>query len=88
MFVMMKVVRDKLQIALRPRWAKKIAKKKKELLVAYKKAKEDERIARMTKVSKANKAYSKLNNDLDLDLGVGRRDSSSAASKRTGDLTT
>ena len=49
----------------------------------YKKAKEDERIARMTKVSKANK----LNNDLDLDLGLGRRDSSSAASKRTDDLT-
>lgn len=37
----------------------------------------------MTKVSKTNK----LNNDLDLDLGNGRRDSSSAASKRTDDLT-
>ena len=65
-----------------------LTNRKKELLTSYKKAKEDERIARMTKVSKATKAYGKLNNDLDLDLGVGRRESSSAASKRTGDLTT
>lgn len=41
----------------------------------------------MTRVSKANAKFGKINNDLDLDLGVGRRDSSSAASKRTGDLT-
>ena len=61
--------------------------RKKELLTAYKKAKEDERIARMTRASKATKAFGKMNNDLDLDLGLGRRDSSSAASKRTGDLT-
>ena len=65
-----------------------LIKTKKELLVAFKKAKEEERISRMTKVSKANKAFGKLNNDLDLDLGMGRRDSSSAASKRTDDLTT
>ena len=42
----------------------------------------------MTKVSKANKQFGKLNNDLDLDMSGGRRDSSSAASKRTDDLTT
>ena len=41
----------------------------------------------MTKASKATKNFGKMNNDLDLDLGLGRRDSSSAASKRTGDLT-
>jgi len=64
-----------------------LTKRKKELLTAYKKAKEDERIARMTKASKATNAFGKMNNDLDLDLGIGRRDSSSAASKRTGDLT-
>ena len=45
----------------------------------------------MTKASKASKnnaALQRLNSDLDLDLGTtgGRRDSSSAASKRTGDM--
>ena len=56
-------------------------------MAEYKKAKEEERISRMTRVIKANAKFGKINNDLDLDLGVGRRDSSSAASKRTGDLT-
>ena len=41
----------------------------------------------MTRVSKANAAHKRINNDLDLDLGAGRRNNSSAASKRTGDLT-
>ena len=60
---------------------------KKKLLIDYKKAKEEERIGRMTRVSKANAAHKRINNDLDLDLGGGRRNNSSAASKRTGDLT-
>jgi len=55
-------------------------RQKKELLTEYKKAKEDERIARMTKASKATKANKQLNKDLGLDLGMGRRESSSAAS--------
>ncbi len=41
----------------------------------------------MTRVSKANAAHKRINNDLDLDLGGNRRTNSSAASKRTGDLT-
>ena len=41
----------------------------------------------MTRASKGNAAFKRLNNDLDLDLEPGRRNSSSAASKRTGDLT-
>ena len=41
----------------------------------------------MTRASKGNQAFKRLNNDLDLDLEPGRRNSSSAASKRTGDLT-
>lgn len=61
-----------------------LTKRKKELLLAYKAAKEEERISRMTKVSKANKAYSRLNSDLDLGMGTGRRNSSSAACKRNG----
>ena len=58
---------------------------KKELLTEYKKAKEDERIARMTRASKATQANKQLNADLNLGLG-NRRQSSSAASQRAGDL--
>ena len=61
-----------------------LTKKKKELLADYKAAKEEERIAKMTHINKANQAYRRLNSDLDLDMG--KRGSSSAASKRTGDL--
>ena len=66
-----------------------LTKRKKELLADYKKAKEEERIARMTKASKAtNGAFQRMNSDLNLDIGLGsKRDSSSAASKRAGDMT-
>ena len=68
-----------------------LTKKKKELLASYKTAKDEERIARMTKASKDTKNFKRLNSDLDLDhdsMAPGRRGASSAASKRTGDLTT
>ena len=61
-----------------------LTRQKKELLAEYKKAKEEERIARMTRVSKAERVIGKLNSDLNLDLG--RRQSSSGASKRASDL--
>ena len=40
----------------------------------------------MTKASKATNINKQLNRDLGLDMGMGRRESSSAASQRTGDL--
>ena len=46
-----------------------LTKKKKELLAAYKAAKEEERISKMTRVSKANAAFKRMNSDLDLELG-------------------
>ena len=62
-----------------------LTKKKKELLANYKAAKEEERIAKMTRVSKATDAFKRLNSDLDLDMGA-KRGSSSVIGKRTGDL--
>ena len=62
-----------------------LTKKKKELLADYKAAKEEERIAKMTRASKVTDAFKRLNSDLDLDM-EGKRNSSSVAGKRTGDL--
>ena len=45
----------------------KLTKEKKELIAEYKKAKEDERIARMTKVSASKNNLASLNKDLGLD---------------------
>ena len=49
-----------------------ITKQKKELLTEYKKAKEEERISRMTRASKATQATKQLNADLDFGLGNRR----------------
>ena len=64
----------------------KLTQEKKELIAEYKKAKEEERIARMTKVSNKNSNLSKLNKDLALDSAVPRRNNSSAGSSRVSDL--
>lgn len=52
-------------------------------MASYKEAKEAERVAKMTKATKNNAVFKRINSDLDLELGGGVR-SGSAAGKRTG----
>lgn len=55
-----------------------LTKEKKELIVKYKNAKEDERISKMTKYDSSKRAYQRLNSDLELHLGSNRGQSAGA----------
>lgn len=61
-----------------------LTKRKKELLANYKAAKEQERISKMTKATKTNAAFKRLNSDLDLGDSLGGPRSGSASGRRTG----
>ena len=61
-----------------------LQKEKKELILKYKEAKEEERISKLTKYDASKKTYKRLNSDLDLHLGArgsSASDARSAANK-------
>ena len=56
-----------------------LTKEKKELIVKYKGAKEEERIGKLTKYDSKQQNYKRLNSDLDLHLGSGSARGASAS---------
>ena len=60
-----------------------LTKEKKELIVKYKEAKEEERIGKLTKYDSKQQNYKRLNSDLELHLGSGSARGQSASGMRS-----
>ena len=56
-----------------------LTKEKKETILKYKEAKEEERISKLTKYDASKKHYKRLNSDLDIEFGSARGSSATGA---------
>ena len=61
-----------------------LTKKKKELIVQFKEAKEEQRVQKLTSMNAKNRGAKKLNADLDLGMGSARNNSAAGARSSAG----